>query len=77
VDVLADPAMGPGVIHTPMIDRFTGGDPEALKAMEATEPVGRLGKPEEVADAVVYLCSDEASFVTGVPMPVDGAYVAQ
>jgi NAD(P)-dependent dehydrogenase (short-subunit alcohol dehydrogenase family) len=70
-------AVCPGVIRTPMIDRFTGGDPEALKAMEAMEPVGRLGTPEEVADAVVWLCSDEASFVTGVAMPVDGAFVAQ
>ncbi len=70
-------AVCPGVIHTPMIDRFTGGDPAAMQAMIATEPVGRLGKPEEIADAVVYLCSDEASFVTGIAMPVDGAFVAQ
>lgn len=67
----------PGVIHTAMIDRFTGGDPAVLEAFTATEPVGRLGKPSEVADAVVYLCSDEASFVTGINMPVDGAFVAQ
>ncbi|MBE0417599.1 MAG: SDR family oxidoreductase [Coriobacteriia bacterium] len=67
----------PGVIHTPMIDRLTGSDPEALKAMEAMEPVGRLGKPSEIADAVVWLCTDEASFVTGVNLPVDGALTAQ
>jgi NAD(P)-dependent dehydrogenase (short-subunit alcohol dehydrogenase family) len=67
----------PGVIDTPMIDRFTGGDAEAKAGLEATEPVGRMGKPEEVADAVVYLCSDEASFVTGINMPVDGGFVAQ
>jgi NAD(P)-dependent dehydrogenase (short-subunit alcohol dehydrogenase family) len=67
----------PGVIDTPMIDRFTGGDAEAKAGMEAMEPVGRLGKPEEVADAVVYLCSDEASFVTGINMPVDGGFAAQ
>ncbi|MDI6900906.1 MAG: SDR family oxidoreductase [Anaerosomatales bacterium] len=70
-------AVCPGVIHTPMIERFTGGDPEALKGMEAMEPVGRLGKPSEIADAVVYLCSDEASFITGAALPVDGAFVAQ
>ena len=70
-------AVCPGVIHTPMIDRFTGGDPAALEAMTATEPVGRLGKPEEIADAVVYLCSDEASFITGAAIPVDGGFVAQ
>ena len=45
--------------------------------MAATEPVGRLGEPSEIADAVVYLCSDEATFVTGIAMPVDGAFVAQ
>jgi len=67
----------PGIIHTPMIDRFTGGDPEALKAMTATEPVGRLGKPEEIADAVVWLCTDKASFVTGINLPVDGGFIAQ
>jgi len=67
----------PGVIQTPMIDRFTGGDPEALKAFAATEPVGRLGQPEEIADAVVYLCTDQASFITGINMPVDGGFIAQ
>jgi len=70
-------AVCPGVIDTPMIERFTGGDAEARKGMESLEPVGRLGKPSEIADAVVYLCSDQASYVTGVPMPVDGAFVAQ
>lgn len=70
-------AVCPGVIHTPMIDRFTGGSKEALAAFTATEPVGRLGEPEEIAEAVVWLCSDAASFVTGHPMVVDGAYVAQ
>jgi NAD(P)-dependent dehydrogenase (short-subunit alcohol dehydrogenase family) len=67
----------PGVIHTPMIDRFTGGDPAALEAMAASEPVGRLGKPEEIADAVVWLCTDKASFVTGANVPVDGGFIAQ
>lgn len=67
----------PGVIQTPMIDRFTGGDPEALKAFAAMEPVGRLGQPEEIADAVVYLCTDQASFITGINLPVDGGFIAQ
>lgn len=70
-------AVCPGVIKTEMIDRITGGDPEAEKQFASLEPVGRMGKPEEIADAVVYLCSDEASFVTGVAFPVDGAFVAQ
>lgn len=67
----------PGVIKTPMIDRLTGDDPAALKTFTDMEPVGRLGLPSEIADAVVYLCSDQASFVSGVPFPVDGAFVAQ
>ena len=70
-------AVCPGVIHTPMIDRLTGDDPEALAAFTALEPVGRLGEPSEIADVVVYLCSDQASFVDGIAMPVDGAFVAQ
>jgi NAD(P)-dependent dehydrogenase (short-subunit alcohol dehydrogenase family) len=70
-------AVCPGVIHTPMVDRFSGGTEEGLKAMAALQPMNRLGEPEEIADAVVYLCSDEASFVTGIAMPVDGGFVAQ
>jgi NAD(P)-dependent dehydrogenase (short-subunit alcohol dehydrogenase family) len=70
-------AVCPGVIHTPMIDRFTGGDPEATAQFTSLEPVGRMGTPEEVAEAVVWLCSDAASFVTGHPMVVDGGFFAQ
>jgi len=70
-------AVCPGVIKTPMIDRFTHGDAEAEKGMIAMEPVGRLGKPEEIAEAVVWLCSDAASFVTGFPMAVDGGFIAR
>jgi hypothetical protein len=65
------------VMETPMIDRLTGEDPAALKSFTDMEPVGRLGLPSEIADAVVYLCTDQASFVSGVPFPVDGAFVAQ
>lgn len=43
----------------------------------AAEPMHRMGKPEEIAEAVLWLCSDGSSFVTGLPMPVDGGYVAQ
>lgn len=70
-------AVCPGLIRTEMIDRLTGGIPEALAGLLATEPVGRMGAPEEVAAAVVWLCSDEASFVTGHAMAVDGGYLAQ
>lgn len=70
-------AICPGVIHTPMIDRFTGGAGEAgLQAMEAMEPIGRLGKPEEVAQMSLFLASDESAFCTGAPFLVDGGFVA-
>lgn len=69
-------AVCPGVIKTPMIDRLTGKDKTVEKSYEDMEPVGRMGKPEEVAEAVVWLCSDAASFVTGHAMPVDGGWIA-
>ena len=55
-----------------MMDRFTGGTPEGRQQMIAQEPVGRMGKPEEIANAVLWLCSDAASFVVGHAMVVDG-----
>ena len=70
-------AVCPGVIDTEMVDRFTGHDPEAEAGMLAMEPVGRLGEPEEIADAVEWLCSDRASFVTGQAIAVDGGFVAR
>jgi NAD(P)-dependent dehydrogenase (short-subunit alcohol dehydrogenase family) len=66
----------PGYIQTPMTAQMMN-DPERLALMVAREPVGRIGTPEEVAAAVVWLCSDVASFVTGHTMVVDGGYVAQ
>lgn len=70
-------AVCPGVIRTPMVERAMGGSEEAEAQFAASEPVGRLGAPEEVAETVVWLCSGAASFVTGVPMPVDGGLVAR
>jgi len=70
-------AVCPGVIHTPMVDRLTNNDPKALKDLIQGEPVGRMGKPEEIASAVLWLCSDGASFVTGHALTVDGGWVAQ
>jgi NAD(P)-dependent dehydrogenase (short-subunit alcohol dehydrogenase family) len=70
-------AVCPGVIKTPMIDRFTGNNKEAEKQFESMEPIGRLGQPEEVAAAVLWLCSRESSFVTGQALAVDGGWVAQ
>lgn len=70
-------AVCPGVIRTPMIDRFTGKKKEVEKQFESLEPIGRLGEPEEVAEAVIWLCSDSSSFVTGDAMAVDGGWIAQ
>lgn len=70
-------AVCPGIIHTAMIDRYTHGDRAAEAQLSAGEPIGRMGTPEEVAAAVVWLCSDEAGFVTGTALPVDGGWTAQ
>lgn len=70
-------AVCPGVIETPMVDRFTHGDQKFEEMLTAGEPIGRLGRSEEIAEAVLYLCSDASSFVTGHPMVVDGGWVAQ
>ena len=70
-------AVCPGVIRTPMVERAFSASPEFAEAATKQEPVGRLGNPEEIAEAVVWLCSDAASFVTGLPMAVDGGLVAQ
>lgn len=70
-------AVCPGVIQTPMIDRLTGTNKEAINQFTKLEPVGRFGQPEEIANAVIWLCSDKASFVTGHAMAVDGGFVAQ
>jgi NAD(P)-dependent dehydrogenase (short-subunit alcohol dehydrogenase family) len=70
-------AVCPGVIRTAMMDAFINNDAETERAMVGLEPVGRMGTPEEVANAVIWLCSDAASFVTGITLPVDGAMNAQ
>ncbi len=69
-------AVCPGIICTPMNERRIS-DPQIKKQFIALEPVGRMGTPEEVAEAVVWLCSDAASFVTGHLMLVDGGFVTQ
>jgi NAD(P)-dependent dehydrogenase (short-subunit alcohol dehydrogenase family) len=65
-------AVCPGIVETPMMDRFSGGTPEGRERVIAQEPVGRMGKPEEIAAAVLWLCSDAAAFVVGHAMVVDG-----
>ena len=71
-------AVCPGIIHTSMVDRmFLNRRPDLEDRLAAIEPMGRLGKPEEVAEAVVWLCSDAASFVTGHTMTIDGGLYAE
>jgi NAD(P)-dependent dehydrogenase (short-subunit alcohol dehydrogenase family) len=67
-------AVCPGPIDTPMLQQASG---RVIEQMAAAQPNGRLGKPEEIAEAAMWLCSGAASFVTGHPMPVDGGYMAQ
>ena len=64
----------PGNIATPMMDRFTGGD---IQKTIDLEPVGRLGRPEEIAEAVLWMCSDLGGFVTGASIVVDGGWSLQ
>lgn len=71
-------AVSPGAIETPMIDRFAGEKgSEGREGMEAMHPIGRAGQPEEIAGAVFFLASDQASFITGESLKVDGGWTAQ
>jgi NAD(P)-dependent dehydrogenase (short-subunit alcohol dehydrogenase family) len=65
-------AICPGIIDTPMMQRFTGGTPEGIARVIAQEPIGRMGKPEEIASAVLWLCSDLAAFTVGHALVMDG-----
>jgi len=70
-------AVCPGYIDTPMMARFTGGTAEGRATVISEEPIGRMGRPEEIANAVVWLCSDAAAFVVGHAMVVDGGQTVQ
>ena len=67
-------AVGPGPVETPLLARGTGGDPHSYAAFV---PMGRIGQPDEIANAVVWLLSDESQYVTGHTLPVDGGVCAQ
>lgn len=70
-------AICPGAIQTDMIERFTGRDQATRAALQSAHPVGRFGRPEEVAFAVLSLCAPESAFITGQSLTIDGGYTAQ
>jgi NAD(P)-dependent dehydrogenase (short-subunit alcohol dehydrogenase family) len=67
-------AVCPGIIHTSMLDKMMATQADALNAMLKEVPIGRLGRPEEIASAVLWLCSSAASFMVGHALAVDGGY---
>ncbi|MDR0264765.1 MAG: SDR family oxidoreductase [Sphingobacterium sp.] len=70
-------AIGPGYIETPLLMDNSGSGKEYREYMESKHPMGRLGKPEEIAKAFLFLASEDASFCTGAYLPVDGGYLIQ
>ena len=73
-------AIGPARVHTPFVDGFIkknypGREEEMFANLSATQPIGRMGKPEEIAHLALYLCSDEANFITGSFYPIDGGFL--
>jgi NAD(P)-dependent dehydrogenase (short-subunit alcohol dehydrogenase family) len=69
-------AVCPAAIYTPMVENLVSADPNMKPFLENMQPMGRFGQPEEVSRAVVWLCSDEASFITGHALPIDGGLMA-
>jgi NAD(P)-dependent dehydrogenase (short-subunit alcohol dehydrogenase family) len=72
--------ISPARVHTPFVDGFIkknypGKEDEMFEALSKTQPIGRMGKPVEVANLALYLCSDEASFITGTDFPIDGGFI--
>lgn len=73
-------SISPGRVHTPFVDGFLkktypGREQEMFEKLSKTQPIGRMGKPEEIANLVLYLCSNEASFITGTDYPIDGGFL--
>ena len=73
-------SISPARIHTPFVDGFInanypGKEKEMFETLSKTQPIGRMGRPEEVANLALYLCSDEASFITGTDFPIDGGFI--
>jgi NAD(P)-dependent dehydrogenase (short-subunit alcohol dehydrogenase family) len=70
-------AVCPGIIDTPMVSSMLVSQPEAMKELMKEQPIGRLGRPEEIAAAVLWLCSPGSSFVIGHALAVDGGYTVR
>ncbi len=73
-------SISPARVHTPFVDGFLqkaypGKEAEMFAKLEASQPIGRMGKPEEVAALALYLASDEAGFITGCDYPIDGGFI--
>ncbi|MBH46369.1 MAG: short-chain dehydrogenase [Flavobacteriaceae bacterium] len=72
--------VSPARVHTPFVDtylekNYPGKELEMFENLSKTQPIGRMGRPDEIADLVLYLCSDEASFITGADFPIDGGFI--
>jgi 2-keto-3-deoxy-L-fuconate dehydrogenase len=72
--------ISPARVHTPFVDGFInknypGKEAEMFEKLSKTQPIGRMAKPDEIAHLVLYLCSDEASFITGCDYPIDGGFI--
>jgi NAD(P)-dependent dehydrogenase (short-subunit alcohol dehydrogenase family) len=83
-DYLADGircnCISPARVHTPFVDNFIaktypGQEKEMFEKLSKTQPIGRMARPEEIANLILYLCSDEASFITGCDYPIDGGFI--
>ncbi len=73
-------SISPARVHTPFVDgylqqHYPGREKEMFEALSRTQPIGRMGEPDEVAALALYLCSDEASFITGTDYPIDGGFL--
>ncbi len=73
-------SISPGRVHTPFVDgylkaNFPGQEKEMFEKLSKTQPIGRMGDPSEIADLALYLCTDEASFITGTDFPIDGGFI--
>ena len=73
-------SISPGRVHTPFVDGFIaknypGKEKETFEKLSKTQPIGRMGKPEEIGNLAAYLCSDEAAFITGTDFPIDGGFI--